>query len=46
MRYILKTKRLSLRKLTLDDTEFIIDLVNSTGWIAIIEEKKYLINKD
>jgi RimJ/RimL family protein N-acetyltransferase len=39
MRYILKTERLSLRKFTIDDTEFIIELVNSPGWIEFIGDR-------
>lgn len=53
MEYILKTERLNLRKFRIDDTEFIIDLVNSPGWIEFIgdrniktleEAKNYLAN--
>ena len=33
---ILQTQRLILRKLSLDDTAFIIELVNSPGWLQYI----------
>ncbi|WP_373553971.1 GNAT family N-acetyltransferase [Haliscomenobacter sp.] len=33
---ILQTERLIFRKLTLNDTEFIIELVNSPGWLQYI----------
>lgn len=53
MEYILQTERLNLRKFRIDDTKFIIDLVNSPGWIEFIgdrniktleEAKNYLDN--
>jgi RimJ/RimL family protein N-acetyltransferase len=34
--YILQTERLKLRQFTLDDTDFIIDLLNSPGWLQYI----------
>jgi RimJ/RimL family protein N-acetyltransferase len=36
MKTILETERLILREFTLDDTEFIIELLNSKGWIEYI----------
>ncbi len=39
MKYILETERLRLRKLTRDDTAFIIELVNSAGWIKYIGDR-------
>ena len=50
---ILETERLRLRKFTLDDTEFIIRLLNSPGWLEFIgdrnvktdeQAKAYLLN--
>jgi RimJ/RimL family protein N-acetyltransferase len=37
--YILETQRLRLRQFTLDDTTFIIELLNSPGWIEFIGER-------
>lgn len=39
MNYILETQRLRLRTLTLDDTAFIIALVNSPGWLKYIGDR-------
>ncbi len=39
MNYILETEKLKLRELTLDDTSFIIELVNSTGWLKYIGDR-------
>ncbi len=39
MDYILETERLRLRKFTTGDTAFIIDLLNSPGWIRYIGDK-------
>ena len=36
---LLETERLILRRFTLDDTQFIIDLLNTEGWIKYIGEK-------
>lgn len=53
MKYILETERLRLREFTLDDSLFIIDLMNSPGWLKFIgdrnvrtieQAKKYLEN--
>ena len=37
--YILKTERLQLRQFTLDDSEFIIRLLNSEGWLKFIGDR-------
>jgi RimJ/RimL family protein N-acetyltransferase len=51
--YILETERLLLRRFTITDTTFIIELVNSPGWLTFIgdrnlkteeQAKKYLQN--
>lgn len=39
MNYILETERLRLREFTLSDTEFIIELLNSPGWIEFIGDR-------
>ncbi|MBT1705674.1 GNAT family N-acetyltransferase [Chryseosolibacter indicus] len=39
MSYILKTERLLLRKLTTGDSDFIIRLVNTEGWIKYIGDR-------
>lgn len=39
MNQILQTERLILRQLTLTDTPFIIELLNSEGWIKYIGER-------
>lgn len=39
MNTILETERLRLRKFTTADTRFIIELVNSPGWIEFIGER-------
>ena len=39
MNYILETEKLKLRELTMDDTSFIIELVNSTGWLKYIGDR-------
>jgi RimJ/RimL family protein N-acetyltransferase len=36
---ILQTQRLILRKLTLDDAQFIIELTNSVGWLRFIGDR-------
>lgn len=36
---ILQTERLILRQFTLDDTEFIIGLLNSPGWLEFIGDR-------
>jgi len=37
--YILETKRLRLREFTPDDSNFIIELLNSPEWIEFIGDK-------
>ena len=53
MNHIVETERLRLRYFTFDDTEFIIRLLNSPGWIEFIgdrnvkteeQAKAYLLN--
>ena len=39
MNYILETERLRLREFTLKDTHFIIELLNSPGWLQFIGDK-------
>jgi [ribosomal protein S5]-alanine N-acetyltransferase len=39
MSYILKTKNLTFREFTLSDTDFIITLLNSDGWIKYIGQR-------
>lgn len=39
MHYILETERLRLRPFTLTDTLFIVELVNSPGWIKYIGDR-------
>lgn len=39
MSSILETERLLLRQLTTDDTQFIIELVNSPGWLENIGDR-------
>jgi len=39
MAHILDTERLRLRHFTLDDTEFIIHLLNSPGWLEYIGDR-------
>jgi RimJ/RimL family protein N-acetyltransferase len=39
MNYLFETERLKLRELTLDDTSFITELVNSPGWLKYIGER-------
>jgi RimJ/RimL family protein N-acetyltransferase len=39
MNYILETERLRLREFTLNDTEFIIELLNSPGWLQYIGDR-------
>ena len=40
MKYILETTRLRLREFTADDTEFIISLFNSPGWLEFIGDRR------
>lgn len=39
MKYILETERLKLRELILNDTAFVIELVNSPEWIKYIGDR-------
>lgn len=39
MKYILETDRLKLREFNLGDTDFIIQLLNSPGWLYFIGDK-------
>jgi len=39
MKYILETDRLRLRKFTLNDSEFIVALLNSPGWLQFIADR-------
>ncbi len=39
MNYIVETERLKLREFTLEDTAFIVELVNSPGWITYIGDR-------
>jgi RimJ/RimL family protein N-acetyltransferase len=39
-KYILKTERLRLREFNLHDSEFIIELFNSPGWLKFIGDRK------
>jgi len=39
MKYILETDRLKLREFTLNDAEFIVELLNSPGWLQFIGDR-------
>ena len=39
MEYILETERLGLREFNLKDTQFIIELLNSPGWLQFIGDR-------
>jgi len=39
MTHILETERLRLRKFSLDDTAFIVELLNSPGWLEFIGDR-------
>ncbi|MBT1696633.1 GNAT family N-acetyltransferase [Fulvivirgaceae bacterium PWU4] len=39
MKYILETERLRLREFTYDDCDFIIELLNSPGWLQFIGDR-------
>jgi len=39
MNYILETERLLLRHFTIDDSKFIIELLNTPGWIEFIGDR-------
>ena len=46
MSYILETERLSLRKFILKDASFIVELVNSPGWIEFIGDRNIRTEED
>lgn len=46
MNYILETERLTLRQFTVGDTKFIIELVNSPGWIENIGDRNIKTDED
>ena len=46
MKYILETERLKLRQFTFDDSKFIIELLNSEGWIKYIGERNVKNEED
>ena len=46
MRYILETERLRLREFTLDDTAFILELLNSPGWLRFIGDRNVRTEQD
>lgn len=39
MKYIFETNRLRLREFTLHDSEFIVELLNSPGWLQFIGDR-------
>jgi len=43
--YILKTERLQLRRFNFDDWQFIIDLLNSEGWLKYIGDRNVKTKK-
>ena len=45
MEIILKTERLILRKFTTDDSSFIVELVNSPGWLKFIGDRDIRTNE-
>ncbi len=45
MKYIIQTDRLRLREFTLEDTKFIIELLNSPEWIRFIGDKNVKTEK-
>ena len=46
MKYILETERLKLRQLEIDDTEFIVELVNTPGWLKFIGDRNIKTTED
>ena len=46
MKLILETDRLKLREFGLDDTKFIIELVNSPGWLKFIGDRNIKTKAD
>lgn len=45
MKYILETERLTLREFTVGDSAFILELVNSPGWLKFIGDRNILTEK-
>jgi RimJ/RimL family protein N-acetyltransferase len=39
MAYLLETERLTLREFTLEDADFIVELVNTPGWLQFIGDR-------
>jgi RimJ/RimL family protein N-acetyltransferase len=46
MNYILETERLALKEFTLNDTDFIIRLLNSPGWLEYIGDRNVKTTQD
>jgi len=46
MEHILKTERLVLRKLTFEDSPFIVQLLNSPGWLEFIGDRGVRTEED
>src|SRR6187402_2508828 len=46
MKYILETKRLQLRQFEIKDAEFIVELVNTPGWLKFIGDRNVKITED
>ncbi|MEO7988139.1 MAG: GNAT family N-acetyltransferase [Chryseolinea sp.] len=46
MHYILETERLRLRQLELTDAQFIVELVNTPGWLRFIGDRNIKTNED
>lgn len=45
-KYILETERLQLRQFETDDAEFIVELVNTPGWLKFIGDRNIKITED
>jgi len=45
MSYVLETERLILREFTLADANFIIELVNTPGWLRFIGDRNIKIEE-
>lgn len=46
MKYILETERLSLRQLNYGDAPFILELLNSPGWLKFIGDRNVQTEED
>ncbi len=46
MNYILETERLQLRQFEISDAPFIVELVNTPGWLEFIGDRKIKTNED